>query len=217
MSTVDYTVYLVTDAPERYANGLLKGVEDALAGGVSIVQYRATTGSRRYQYETALALHKLASSHRVPFIINDQVDLALAVDADGVHVGQNDLPADVVRQLIGPGKLLGLSITTPEQLDSIPPKTVDYLGLGPIFPTISKDNAAPAIGLEQLAWMTAHTTLPTVAIGGISLENAHAVFAAGVAGLAVVSALSLSPNPADSAKALRSAKSKGGSPLRLPS
>lgn len=206
MSKVDYTVYLVTDAPERYAHGLLAGVEAALAGGVSIVQYRAATGTRRHLYETARALRDLLRSHRVPLIINDKVDLALAVDADGVHVGQNDLPAEVVRRLIGPGKLIGLSITTPEQLDGIPPKTVDYLGLGPVFPTISKDDAAPALGLEQLARMTAHCALPTVAIGGISLENAPAVFAAGVNGLAVVSALSLATDPAAAARALRSTK-----------
>ncbi|MFT3868140.1 MAG: thiamine phosphate synthase [Nibricoccus sp.] len=206
MSKVDYTVYLVTDAPERYPNGLLPGVETALAGGVSIVQYRATTGTRRHLYETARALQGLLRPRNVPLIVNDQVDLALAVDADGVHVGQNDLPADVVRRMIGPGKILGLSITALEQLDSVSPKTVDYLGLGPVFPTISKDDAAPALGLEQLARLTARCTLPTVAIGGINLENASAVFAAGVDGLAVVSALSLAADPAAMARALRAKK-----------
>lgn len=206
MSKVDYTLYLVTDAPERYAHGLLVGVEAALAGGVSIVQYRATAGTRRHLYETARALLALLRPRRVPLIINDQVDLALAVDADGVHVGQNDLPAEIVRRLIGPGKLLGLSITAPGQLDAIPPQTVDYLGLGPVFPTISKDDAAPALGLESLARLTARTTLPTVAIGGINLENAADVFAAGVEGLAVVSALSLAADPAAAARALRATK-----------
>jgi thiamine-phosphate pyrophosphorylase len=206
VNTVDYTVYLVTDAPERYTGGLFAGVEAAISGGASIVQYRATTGTRRHLYETALALRDLLRSHHVPLIINDQADLALAVDADGVHVGQNDLPAQVVRRMIGPGKLLGLSITAPEQLETIPIKTVDYLGLGPVFPTISKDDAAPALGLEQLARMTSRTTLPTVAIGGISLENASSVFAAGVDGLAVVSALSLATDPAAAARALRATK-----------
>lgn len=206
MSKVDYTVYLVTDAPERYAHGLLAGVEAALAGGVSLVQYRASTGTRRHLYETACVLRDLLRPRQVPLIINDQVDLALAVDADGVHVGQNDLPSDVVRRLIGPNKTLGLSITAPEQLDTVPPQTVDYLGLGPVFPTNSKDDAAPALGLEQLARLTARCTLPTVAIGGISLENASAVFAAGVDGLAVVSALSLATDPAAAARALRAIK-----------
>lgn len=207
MTRVDYTLYLVTDAAERYHHGLLAGVEAALAGGVDIVQYRATTGTRRHLYETARALAGLLSPRNIPFIVNDQVDLALAVDADGVHVGQGDLPAEVVRRLIGPAKLLGLSITAPEQLEKIPEATVDYLGLGPVFPTISKDDAAPALGLAGLAQMTKRSTLPTVAIGGISLENAPSVFAAGVDGIAVVSALSLAADPAAAARALRSAKS----------
>jgi len=203
MSGPDFTLYLVTDAPERYPNGLLAGVAAAVAGGASIVQYRATAGTRRQLYETACALRDVLRPRGVPLIINDQVDLALAVDADGVHVGQSDLPVAVVRRLIGPDKLLGLSITASDQLDAIPVKTVDYLGIGPVFPTISKDDAAPALGLEQLARLTARTKLPVVAIGGISLKNAALVFAARVAGVAVVSALSLAVDPTAVARSLR--------------
>jgi thiamine-phosphate pyrophosphorylase len=206
VSAIDYTLYLVTDAPDRYPQGLLAGVESAVAGGASIVQYRAAAGTRRHLYETASALLDLLRPRRVPLIINDQVDLALAVGADGVHVGQNDLPVDVVRRLIGPRKLLGLSITTRQQLDAVPPNAVDYFGIGPVFPTISKDDAAPAIGIDQLAQLTALTSLPVVAIGGISLGNASEVFAAGVAGIAVVSALSLAIDPASAARALRITK-----------
>jgi len=206
MSGINYTLYLVTDAPERYPGGLLAGVEAAVSGGASVVQYRATTGTRRQLYETARALHDLLRPRGVPLIINDQVDLALAIDAEGVHVGQNDLPVEVVRAMIGSKKLLGLSITAAAQLDAIPEKAVDYLGIGPVFPTISKDDAAPALGLEQLARLTAHTQLPVVAIGGISLENAAKVFATGVAGLAVVSVLSLATDPAAVARSLRETK-----------
>jgi len=206
VNATDYTLYLVTDAPERYPHGLLAGVEAAVAGGASIVQYRATTGTRCHLYETALALRDLLRPRQVPLIINDQVDLALAIDADGVHVGQNDLPVAIVRRLIGPDKLLGLSITAPGQLYTLPPKTVDYLGIGPVFPTISKDDAAPALGLDQLALLTARTALPVVAIGGIGLENASAVFATGVAGLAVVSVLSRAADPAAIARALCATK-----------
>lgn len=207
MHPIDYTLYLVTDAPERYAHGLLAGVEAAVSGGASIVQYRATTEPRRHLYETACALRDLLRPRRVPLIINDQVDLALAIDADGVHVGQNDLPVEIVRRMLGSGKLIGLSITAPAQLDAVPPKTVDYLGIGPVFPTISKDDAAPALGLEQFARLTARTTLPVVAIGGICLANASALFAAGAAGLAVVSALSLAADPAAAARVLYAIKS----------
>jgi thiamine-phosphate pyrophosphorylase len=202
VSPPDYTLYLVTDAPDRYAHGLLVNVEAAVAGGACVVQYRATSGTRRQLYETACALCDLLRPRRVPLIVNDQVDLALAVDAEGVHVGQSDLPVEVVRRLIGPDKLLGLSITAPEQLNTVSPATVDYLGLGPVFPTLSKENAAPALGLELLAQLTARTSLSVVAIGGIGLQNASAVFATGVAGIAVVSALSRSTDPASDARAL---------------
>lgn len=210
MREIDYTVYLVTDAPERYTHGLLPNVEAALAGGVSVVQYRATTGSRRHQYETARQLAALLRSRRVPLIINDQVDLALAVDADGVHVGQGDLPADVVRRLVGPGKWIGLSITDERQLAEVALGVVDYLGLGPVFPTISKDDAAPAVGLDALGRMAAKAGLPTVAIGGINLDNAATVFATGVDGVAVVSAFSLANDPASVARALREKKNDLG-------
>jgi thiamine-phosphate pyrophosphorylase len=206
VNAINYTLYLVTDAPEHYPHGLLAGVEAAVAGGASIVQYRATTGTRCHLYETARALCDLLRPRHVPLIINDQVDLALAIDADGVHVGQNDLPVDIVRRLIGPDKLLGLSITSSGQLYTVPAKTVDYLGIGPVFPTSSKDDAAPALGLQQLAHLTARTSLPVVAIGGISLDNATAVFATGVAGLAVVSVLSRAADPATTARALCATK-----------
>ncbi len=204
MNAVDLTLYLVTDAPENYPHGLLAGVEAAVAGGASIVQYRATTGTKRHLFETACALRDLLRPRQVPLIINDHVDLALAIDADGVHIGQNDLPAETVRRLIGPKKLLGLSITAPEQLETVPSKIVDYLGIGPVFPTLSKNDAAPALGLEQLARLTAHTSLPVVAIGGINLENAASVFATGAAGLAIISALSRATDPSSIARALRS-------------
>lgn len=206
MSTIDYTLYLVTDAPDRYRQGLLSNVEAAVSGGATVVQYRATNGSRQQHYATACALRDLLKPRQVPLIINDHVDLALAVDADGVHVGQNDLPVDVVRRLVGPGKVLGLSITAPAQMDAVPVSLVDYLGIGPVYPTGSKADAAPALGLDLLAELTARSPLPVVAIGGIGLAQAPAVFAAGVAGIAVVSALSSATDPAAAARTLRNSK-----------
>lgn len=205
MSSIDYSVYLVTDAEERYARGLLAGVEAALAGGVTVVQYRPTGGTRRHHYEAARRLHDVLRAARVPLIVNDAVDLALAVDADGVHVGQHDLPAEIVRRLIGPKKLLGLSITALSQLVHVD-STANYLGVGPVFPTATKTDAAPAIGLTQLKAIVAQTTLPVVAIGGIDPGNAGAVFAAGAAGVAVVSAFSRAKDPAEVARALRGAR-----------
>lgn len=212
MNAPDYTVYLVTDAPARYPRGLLADVDAAVSGGASVVQYRATQGSRNELHETARALHALLQPRGVPLIINDHVDLALEIGAEGVHVGQKDVPAAVARRLIGPDRILGLSITDPAQLATLDPTGIDYLGIGPVFATASKSDAAPALGLEQLAALVARSPRPVVAIGGISLERAPDVFATGVAGIAVVSALSTSPDPATAARALRAAANRPASP-----
>lgn len=205
MTSPDYTLYLVTDQADHYPHGLLSGVDAAVSGGASMVQYRATRGTKRELYDTALALHAMLVPRRVPLIINDHLDLVLAVGAEGLHLGQQDLPVTAARRLLGRGRLLGLSITAAGQLDEFDPKEVDYLGIGPVFPTNSKPDAAPALGLESLAALKTRSSLPVVAIGGISLERAPAVFATGVAGIAVVSALSLTPDPAAAARALRAA------------
>jgi thiamine-phosphate pyrophosphorylase len=209
VKTPDLTLYLVTDRPAVYPRGLLAGVEAALEGGVGVVQYRFSDGTRREHYETACALRDLLRVHGVPLIINDSVDLALAVDADGVHVGQTDLPVDVARRLIGRDRMLGLSITQPAQLAQVDPTLVDYLGVGPVFPTGSKADAAPALGLDELRRIVAASPLPVVAIGGINLERASTVFATGVAGIAVVAALSLAGDPTTAARALRAARAGG--------
>lgn len=216
--TIDYTLYLVTDAPARYARPWLDEVAAAIAGGASVVQYRATTGTKRELYEAATTLHALTRRHGVPLIINDHVDLALAVNAEGVHLGQNDLPTDIARRLIGRDRVLGLSITAPEQLDDFSPADVDYLGIGPIFPTSSKIDASPAVGLLALGNMVRHAPRPVVAIGGISEERAPQVFATGVAGIAVVAALSQATDPRAAAQRLRAAArlQDAGSGIRDP-
>jgi len=195
----DYTLYLVTDEPEAYSSNLFDGVDAAIAGGVTMVQYRATKGSGRFLYETAKTLGERLRTHGIPLIINDRLDLALAVNADGLHLGQNDIPVHVARRLIGKQAILGLSITDPEQLDAVEYDLVDYLGAGPVFSTATKADAAPAIGLEVLAGITRRSKVPVVAIGGIHHSNAKAVFDTGVAGLAVVSALSRTADPTASA------------------
>lgn len=205
MNATDYTVYFVTDAPERYANGLLQAVAAAVSGGASMVQYRATSGTRAELYRTALALRGLLRVRSVPLIINDHIDLALAVDADGVHVGQHDLPVQVVRRLIGRSKLLGLSITSLDQLTNVT-ADVDYLGAGPVFATATKPDAAPPLGLEALGHIARQSKLPVVAIGGIDPTNAAKVFATGVAGIAVVSAFSRAGDANEIARSLRQAK-----------
>lgn len=202
----DYTLCLVTDEAARYPQGLIAGVEAALRGGVTLVQYRATSGTKREQYEIACALRDLLRAHEVPLIINDHLDLVLAVDADGLHVGQHDLPVAVARRILGRSRLLGVSITASAQLERLDFEAVDYIGVGPVFATASKFDAAPALGLEQLTALISLSRKQVLAIGGISLARAPAVFATGVAGIAVISALSAASDPTAAARALRAAQ-----------
>lgn len=195
-------LYLVTDFPDRYPGGLLAGVEAALDGGVTIVQYRAETGTDRQHYETLRALREMLRRRKVPLIINNRADLALAIDADGLHIGQRDLPPDIARKIIGSDKILGLSITQPGELYTVDAQVLDYIGIGPVYPTVSKEDAASALGVQGLKLIAESVPLPNVAIGGITSENISEVMNAGANGVAVVSALSRSEDPASTAREL---------------
>jgi len=144
MKELDLSLYLVLD-PDLCggADGMVRTAKLAAENGASVVQLRAPGWKKRQWLETALELKRVLQPFGVPLIINDQVDIALAVDADGVHVGQDDLPVDVVRRLIGPDKWLGLSVTNAEQLRAVPEQGVDHLGIGPVFPTGTEGCAAP--------------------------------------------------------------------------
>ncbi|RKS84767.1 thiamine-phosphate pyrophosphorylase [Orbus hercynius] len=189
--TLDLSLYLVLDPVLCHGiDGMVKTVQIVVANGVTVVQLRAENQFHHRQwYQAALALKAALSHTPVPLIINDYVDVALAADADGVHIGQADLPAQVVRQLIGADKWLGLSISNQQQLDEVPWSVIDYLGIGPIFPTTSKKNAAPALGIEQLAKLMTQRQCPAVAIGGINETNIEGVIQTGINGVAVVSAI----------------------------
>lgn len=206
LASADYSLYLVTDDAERCQLGLLDTVAEAVAGGTTIVQYRAPHRHKRLAYEEALALRQLLAPRKIPLIINDHADLALAVNADGVHVGQRDLPVAAVRQIIGPGKLLGLSISSAAQLAVTDFSLLDYIGIGPVFATQTKLDAAPVVGPETLAQLVGQSPVPVVAIGGISLQNAARVWQAGVSGLAVVSAVCGAESPCAAAQALLQAR-----------
>jgi len=186
---LDWSLYLVTDAPLSLGRSHRQVVEAAIAGGVTVVQYREKGATTRRMVEEAHGLRELCRRRAVPFIVNDRLDVALAVDADGLHVGQDDLPASLARRLIGRGKLLGVSAESPEEAVRAQADGADYVGASPIFATPTKPDAPPPLGIEGLRLIAAAVSIPVVAIGGINRDNAAAMVEAGAAGIAVVSAL----------------------------
>ena len=197
MQALDLSLYLVLD-PDLCGGpaGMVETARVAAENGATVIQLRAPQWKKRQWLATARELKAVLAPLGVPLIINDQIDVALAVDADGVHVGQDDLPADVVRQLIGPDKWLGLSITQASELETVAPGVVDYLGIGPVYPTGTKADAAPATGVAAFGEMVKTGGLPVVAIGGIQTANCAPLFAAGADGVAVVSAICGQHDPA---------------------
>ncbi|WP_181701923.1 thiamine phosphate synthase [Chthonobacter albigriseus] len=198
----DLSLYFVTD--HRLAlPRLLEVTAAAIRGGVTLVQLRNPDLGGRDLLDHALALKALLAPTGVPLIVNDRVDVAHAAGAAGVHVGQSDLPAAAARAILGPEAIVGLSITEAGQLAAVDADAVDYLGVGPVFATATKGDAAPALGLAGLAAIVAAAQLPSVAIGGIDASNAAAVRGTGVGGLSVVSAISMAADAEAAARGLR--------------
>lgn len=162
--------------------------------GVRIVQYRNKTASMKEAYTEALPLRRLAAELGVLFIVNDRCDLALAVDADGVHLGQGDLPLALARKVMGPDKLIGISTHNPDQVLAANAGKPDYLGFGPIFKPGSKHDHDPVVGIDGLREIRTLTSLPVFAIGGITVENVGEVMKAGATGVAVISSILKAPD-----------------------
>jgi thiamine-phosphate pyrophosphorylase len=209
MTSFDLSLYLVADQGFCRVGGISAIVAAAIDGGVTIVQLRGPRANLRQFLDDALLLRELTRSKGVPLIINDHIDIALAVDADGVHVGQADMPVSFARQLLGASKIIGLSITRPADLAEEELALVDYVGLGPVFPTQSKADAAPALGLDQFRAMRSLIHLPVVAIGGITLRNAGDVMAMKADGVAVVSAICSAADPRQAAASLKQSIMEG--------
>ena len=199
---LNLALYLVTDPEMTARRGLLETVANAIAGGVTIVQLRDKEGPARPMVEAGRALKALLARHGVPLLVNDRVDVAQAIGADGVHVGQDDLPPAAARALLGPDAIVGFSITDESQLAALD-SSVDYVGLGPIFPTGTKFDAAAVVGETTFAALRRRIPRPVVAIGGITVANAASAIAAGADGIAVVSAICAANDPCAAAHALR--------------
>jgi thiamine-phosphate pyrophosphorylase len=188
------SLYIILDPSVCPARPLVEVLTVAAKAGVQLFQYRNKTASMKEAYGEALALRQAAAKAGVLFIVNDRCDLALAVDADGVHLGQGDLPLDLARRVMGPDKLIGISTHNLDQVRDASAGKPDYLGFGPIFTPGSKQDHDPVVGLEGLRAMRRLTSLPVFAIGGIQIDQAGEVMRAGANGVAVVSAILKAPD-----------------------
>lgn len=199
----DLNLYLVTDAPERCRYGLLETVRRAVAGGVSIVQYRRDLEDHAAVLAEVLPLRDFLRGAGVPLIINNDVELAVEIGADGIHIGQSDMPVAEARALIGPEMILGLTVANDAEMDAVDATQVDYVGCGPVFPTISKDDAPADLGVAKWAELAARCPVPICAIGGLDVERSRAVRATGHCdGIAVVSAICAAEDPEQAARNL---------------
>ncbi len=204
---IDYTLYLVTDREQMIAPTLEEAVEQAIEGGATLVQLREKAASSLDFYQLAKRIKKITDAHRVPLIINDRVDIALAVDAAGVHIGQKDLPARIVRSMIGTDKILGVSASTLDEALQAQQDGADYLGIGAMFATGTKIDAE-FVSIKELKKIRSAVKLPIVLIGGINRKTVSLFDGTGVDGIAVISALIAAEDIAGEAKKLKEAALK---------
>ncbi len=203
MRTADLRLYLVTDEAPKCRHALLETVQRAVAGGVSIVQYRTEKTDRDALLAEVLPIQEYLRGAGVPLIVNNNIDLALAIGADGLHIGQRDIPVAEARRRLGRDRILGLSVSTREQMLAVDPALVDYVGCGPVFPTISKRNAPKDLGIAGWCELAKLCPVPIVAIGGITPPSARELRATGLpAGIAVVSAICAAEDPERAAREL---------------
>lgn len=199
-------LYLVTERSMLRGRDLTDVVMQAVEGGVTMVQLREKDISTREFIELAQALKSVLMRTRVPFIINDRVDVALAVDADGVHIGQSDMPYDIARRMLGSDKIIGLSVENFAEIEEANRQDVDYIGVSPVFATPTKTDTAMPFGLDGLREAVRRSLHPSVAIGGINMSNFRSVLSTGTNGIAVVSAIMDSDNPREASRLLNNEK-----------
>lgn len=195
-------LYLVTDRPLSLGRDLDWIVAEAVRGGTTMVQLREKESDTRDFVALGLKLKELLAPMGVPLLINDRIDVALAVDADGVHIGQSDMPYATARRLLGPDRIIGLSVETMDEVAEANALDVDYVAVSPVYGTPTKTDTAEPFGLEGLRKAAALSRHPVVAIGGMNERTAADVFAAGADGIAVVSAICSAPDPCAAARRL---------------
>ena len=211
MKRFDLSLYLVLDPDLCRPLGMVETARLAVAGGVTMVQLRDKDASPRQMIKTGRALKEALAGTGVPLIVNDDLEAAIAIGADGLHVGQDDIDARAARRLIGQDMILGVSVETEALAAAVDPAVVDYVGAGPVFATQTKPGHKPPVGLDGLARLIAASALPAVAIGGLKTGHVEAVLKAGARGLAVVSAICGQPGPQAAARQLSEAIRKARS------
>lgn len=198
----DLLLYAVTDRHWLNGETLYSQVEKVLKGGATFIQLREKNLDEEHFLEEAKEIQKLCREYHVPFVINDNVEIAAAIDADGVHVGQSDMEAGDVRAKLGPDKIIGVSAQTVEQAIEAEKRGADYLGVGAVFPTGSKDDAIE-VGKETLKAICKAVSIPVIAIGGIGAHNVGELAESGICGIAVINALFAQPDIEAATKELR--------------
>jgi thiamine-phosphate pyrophosphorylase len=199
---VDWSVYVITDRHAAGGRSIPDIVRAAIRGGATVVQLREKQATTREMIRLGQTLHQITQAAGIPLIVNDRLDVALAIDAEGVHVGEDDMPVPLARRLIGPDRILGVSPSTLEEIRQAERDGADYLGVGDVYGTPSKPDAGSPIGIAGLAKVVQAVSIPVVAIGGITPGNAEAAIEAGAAGVAVISALVGAEDPEEAARLL---------------
>lgn len=204
MKSFDLSLYLVTDRSLHLRRSLEYVVSEAAKGGVTMVQLREKDCSTLEFYQQAILLKECLRPYNIPLIINDRLDIALACDAEGLHIGQSDMPYVIARKLLGKDKIIGLSVECLQDAIDANKLDVDYIGISPVFRTSTKTDTAPALGLSGIREIVKISKHPTVGIGGINQTNAADIIEAGAGGISVVSAIMSATDPKESALELRS-------------
>lgn len=206
---IDYTLYLCTDRGCLMGRDLNHAVEQAIAGGCTVVQLREKNIETSEFYQIAKEVKQVTDRYQVPLLINDRLDIVLAVDADGVHLGQTDLPAAIARQILGPDKIIGVTAKSVEQAQKAYADGADYLGVGAVYPSPTKPDAK-AITLAGLREIVRSVSIPVVAIGGITKEKIAELKPCGIAGVAVISAILGGEDPKKNAEEILQIWQLGG-------
>lgn len=202
VSVIDYSLYVITTNLGEPGKSHIDIAREAISGGATVIQLRDKASSSRMMLEQAWEIKKLTEEAKIHFVVNDRIDIALAVGADGVHLGQDDIPLSIARKILGKEKIIGITATNLKEAMEAEQEGADYLGVSPIFATPSKEDAGEPIGVEELARIRKHVNIPIVAIGGIMKDNIVQVIAAGADGVAVISAVAGATDMREASKEL---------------